>query len=191
VEEILNRVMYNKELIFSKSKWADLLKFYFILTYGKDKIPVLSKEVLYINRYYWLKLFYHHYSVEFGKDAGIEQEIGLLLEEISNNLENFDWNILEKISHDIKNTEQETFRLDKKNILLNWSDLTSILDALQTASGQTYGKKKLKELTDKLDDNQTIEIDKNGIKIEIKNKLELQNLINTYDSNIQLSQILK
>ncbi|MCW3072393.1 MAG: hypothetical protein JWO44_2283 [Bacteroidetes bacterium] len=103
VNDILESCSYNKDLIFSKYKYAEALKYYLILTYGKGKIPAVSKEILYTNRYYWLKLFYHYYSRECGKDAGIEQQIGTLIEEMANTFDDYDWNELEHISNAISN----------------------------------------------------------------------------------------
>ncbi|WP_278638216.1 hypothetical protein [Capnocytophaga sputigena] len=69
---------------------------YLFLTYiGNDKMNVAE---LYVNRFYWFKKFYYDYSKTEGNDAGIEQQITILLEEMANDLPNdFDWSIIEEI----------------------------------------------------------------------------------------------
>jgi hypothetical protein len=103
IDEILNDIPYKKELIFSNSKWAEYLKFYLILTYGKEKIPFIPDDILYTSRYYWIKLFYHYYALEFGLDAGVEQQISELIVEMCDHLEDYNWDILENISNEIAN----------------------------------------------------------------------------------------
>lgn len=102
VDEILNEASYRKDLIKLNFKWSEYLKFYLILTYGNNKIQQLPNEVLYTSRYYWLKMFYHYYTLCFGTEAGIEQQIGKLIEEMCNNLKDYDWSILEEISNKIE-----------------------------------------------------------------------------------------
>lgn len=70
-----------------------------------------------------------------------------------------------------------------------WPEIKKTLDALQTASGQTYGKSKLKELLKNLDEIKKITIQKEGSDISIENRQQFQDLINTYDSNIKISEI--
>lgn len=100
--KILEKAPYRKDMIFSEDPFSIFLKFYVILTYGKDMTPGLPSEVWYTSRYYYLKLYYHYYSKKFGNDAGIEQQIGKLIEEMSNDLQSFDWKILEQISKEIE-----------------------------------------------------------------------------------------
>jgi len=101
IDEIFNNNSFRKELILSNFKCSECLRFYLILTCGKEKIPVLTNDILYTSRYYWLNLFYHYYVREFGEDAGIEQQIGSLIEEMANILPDYDWNLLETLSEDI------------------------------------------------------------------------------------------
>lgn len=98
VNKTLSSVSYREDLLQLDYTWTKYLKYYLILTYGEKNIPPLTKEILLINRYYLVKRFYHHYILNFGEDAGIEQQIGNIIEEMVNELHDFDWNILEEIS---------------------------------------------------------------------------------------------
>jgi len=86
----------------------------------------------------------------------------------------------------LNNLEQTV--VEKEEI--NWTQLTSMLDALQTASGQTYGKNKLRELVTKLNQEKKIIIEKEGSLITISSKDDLQKVINSYDPNIIISEIV-
>lgn len=101
IESIIDEASIRKELM--NFEWSKYLKFYLVLTYGAEKIPFIPLDVLYTSRYYWLKIFYHYYSFNFGEDSGFEQQIGKLVEEMSNTLNDYDWSLLEKISKEIEN----------------------------------------------------------------------------------------
>lgn len=73
---------------------------------------------------------------------------------------------------------------------MKWQEIKNIVDALQIASGQTYGKKKLKALLQELNDNKTIVVQKECSELVINSKEELQTLINSYDQNIRISDIV-
>lgn len=65
----------------------------------EEIVSEFSVTDLYISRYYWLKKYYNFYKKSFGDDAGMEQQIGKLIEEMCNKFEpQFDWNIIEKVS---------------------------------------------------------------------------------------------
>ncbi|MCO7224372.1 hypothetical protein [Pleionea sp. CnH1-48] len=72
---------------------------------------------------------------------------------------------------------------------LKWSELTSILDALQTASGQSHGIKSLKTLIAKME-REPLLVDKGGEHISTSSIDELQQLINIYDKNLRLKDML-
>lgn len=101
IDSIIEEAHIRKELL--NLDYSKFLKYYLILTYGIDKISSVPLDVLHTSRYYWLKLFYRFYSFNFGEDSGIEQQIGMLVEEMSNTLKNYDWSSLEKISKEIEN----------------------------------------------------------------------------------------
>lgn len=94
--EIIDKYSYNENMIFSSYQWSKDLQMYLFLTYiGNDKMNVVE---LYVNRFYWFKKFYYDYSKTESNDAGIEQQITILLEEMANDLPNdFDWSIIEEI----------------------------------------------------------------------------------------------
>jgi len=83
-----------------------------------------------------------------------------------------------------------TSKKTEENINVEWSNIKKTLDSLQTASGQTYGKNKLRELTTKLNQEKKLIIEKDGSLLTISSKEELQKLINSYDPNIILSEIV-
>lgn len=91
----------SKELYQPGNEWSSDLVRYLILTYGRERIPELSPEALFTSRYYYLKKFYHSYKTIHGEDAGMIQQIGGLVEEMSNALTNYDWAILAKISKEL------------------------------------------------------------------------------------------
>lgn len=105
ITEIINNNFYNRELVFSNNNWSDYLKIFLVLTHKPEIIESKKFDAfsLLINRYFWLKKFYYHYSLTQGKDDGIEQQIFQLIEEISNHDENFDWLIIQQIDSDIEN----------------------------------------------------------------------------------------
>jgi hypothetical protein len=105
LNQIVNNFNYNEELVFNYNEWSEYLRNYLILTHlSGDSVNI---EDLYISRYYWFKKFYYHYSIINGKDMGMEQQISKILEEISNKIENFDWNELIYIDHMIEKNSNE------------------------------------------------------------------------------------
>ena len=74
--------------------------------------------------------------------------------------------------------------------IMKWQEIKNIVDALQIASGQTYGKKKLKALLQELIDNKTIVVQKECGEVIINSKEELQDLIDSYDQNIKIIDIV-
>lgn len=104
-KKVLNKLVieigYSKELVFSHQEYSKFLQNYIILTYLPEK--GIGIEEIYVSRYYWLKKFYHYYSIVNGKDMGIEQQINIILEEISNDIKNFDWNKILDINQFLKN----------------------------------------------------------------------------------------
>lgn len=104
INEIVLANSYNKELVFSSYEWSDYLKNYLVLTHMPSIIKSIQLDSLslFMNRYYWLKKFYHNYSLTQGIDVGVEQQIVQLIEAISNQFKDFDWAELEKIDTDIE-----------------------------------------------------------------------------------------
>jgi len=95
VYELVNNFGFNKELSFSNNEYSKYLQNYIIVTsFLTDNMDL---ENIYVNRYYWLRKFYHFYTLTNKKDIGIEQQISKILEEISSNVKNFDWNIILEI----------------------------------------------------------------------------------------------
>ena len=76
------------------------------------------------------------------------------------------------------------------NDAFSWADFIGILDALQIASRQGYGKKKLTEILEKLTQNTPVSIEKYGSIIVISSKEDLQKVVNSYDSNINVSDYI-
>lgn len=107
IKDLLDKHLIRQDLIDSKFKWSGYLKKYLYLTYAKNAIDEIPVETVYISRYFWFDLFYHYYKKDCGIDAGIEQQIGLLIEDMCNNIKysNFDWNILEQIHNKILNED--------------------------------------------------------------------------------------
>jgi len=85
---------------------------------------------------------------------------------------------------DQKGNEQATA---KKEVF--WNDLKKALDSLQVPSGFGYGKQKLGEIRNYVQE-QGIVIIRDKENIMINSIEELQNVINTYDSNIIIKDIL-
>ena len=72
--------------------------------------------------------------------------------------------------------------------MINWLDLRSILDKIQVASLNATGERELKQLMENLKERPVIIIKENK-SIKINSNKELQDLIDTYDPNIQLSEL--
>lgn len=74
---------------------------------------------------------------------------------------------------------------------IDWANIKDALDALQIASGQTYGITKLKEILVSLEKEKVLVVEKeNDASITLKSQHDLQLLINSYDSQIVISEIL-
>jgi hypothetical protein len=105
IDSIVRLGSYSKELVYSSHSWSRSLRNYLILTHAPENITVekeITDESLLLNRYYWLKKFYHEYSKSLGIDVGIEQQIVSILETIGNNFANFDWNKIQEIDETIE-----------------------------------------------------------------------------------------
>jgi hypothetical protein len=62
----------------------------------------IGESQLLFNRYYWLKTFYYSYSRNNGTDAGIEQQISMLVEKIGDSVKDFNWIELQRIDESIE-----------------------------------------------------------------------------------------
>lgn len=104
VSKIVNNHSYSEELLFNGDEWSNYFKIYLLLTHEPNVIEKtkLKPIDLLINRYYWFKKFYQSYSLTKGTDAGIEQQIFEIVEEIGNH-DNFDWLIIQSIDNEIEN----------------------------------------------------------------------------------------
>jgi hypothetical protein len=104
LERIVANGSYSKELVFSSKIWSIALQNYLILTHRPDLISNIQRGELHLlfNRYYWFKMFYYLYSRDNGKDAGIEQQISMLVETIGNKVKDFNWSELQRIDKNIE-----------------------------------------------------------------------------------------
>lgn len=105
IDEILKLDTYGKDLVLSPEKWSIFLRNYLMLTHKSNKVAdgSLSEIETLINRYNMFSKFYHVYSQNVGFDAGIEQQIQLIIEEIGSKVNNFDWNIIKMIDDNLSN----------------------------------------------------------------------------------------
>lgn len=74
------------------------------------------------------------------------------------------------------------------NMKIQWEELREILDKLQIASVHETGKRELQDLLKKLEVKE-IKILKNRESVTIKNQQDLQELIDTYDSALKISEL--
>ena len=104
IDEIVKLGSYSQELVYNSNNWSSSLKNYLVLTHKPTAIKNsrLNELGVLVNRYYWLKKFYHEYSHSYGIDVGIEQQISLLIEVIGNKFQDFDWNVIQKIDQGIE-----------------------------------------------------------------------------------------
>jgi hypothetical protein len=104
IEEIVTSGSYSKELVDSSKPWSIALQNYLILTHKPTLIRniQIGESQLLVNRYYWFKKFYYLYSRDNGKDAGIEQQISMLIETIGNRVKDFNWHELQRIDQAIE-----------------------------------------------------------------------------------------
>jgi hypothetical protein len=98
---ILKDGNYNHNLLFSEKLYSNWFRNYLIWRNLSAPLNQFSFEERYLNMYFWLKGFYKLFQKENGFDAGIEQQISLLIEEISNNIPDFDWKKLESLDQEI------------------------------------------------------------------------------------------
>lgn len=104
LDPIVKKHNINVALLNTGKSYSSYLRNYLIYRYLPKYIPE-NKEVLFVNMYYWLNIFYRDYRFENGPDAGIEQQISGLIEEIANYNPDFNWQLLEKIKNTIDNGE--------------------------------------------------------------------------------------
>jgi hypothetical protein len=107
IKNLIDKHLIRQDLIDAKFKWSKYLKNYLYLTYAKNATDEIPTQILYINRYFWFDLFYYYYKKDYGVDAGIEQQMGQLIEDMCNNIKetDFDWNIFERIHNKILNED--------------------------------------------------------------------------------------
>lgn len=105
MDEILKLKTYGKDLVSSPEKWSLYLRNYLVLTHQPSKVEGgrLSEMEILINRYSMFSKFYFGYSQNIGFDAGIEQQIQLIIEEIDSKVNDFDWNIIKEIDDNLDN----------------------------------------------------------------------------------------
>lgn len=70
----------------------------------------------------------------------------------------------------------------------NWVSLKEGLDALQIASGQTFGKKRLRDIIAQLENGKVMIAKPGGPVVTLNSQEDLQSLINTYDPSIKISE---
>ncbi|WP_299108783.1 hypothetical protein [uncultured Tenacibaculum sp.] len=78
---------------------------------------------------------------------------------------------------------------NNKKEIIYWSEFIKILDSLQVASGYSYGLRQIKLIKEKIEKNDFIII-KDKKKYFVENMVDLQILIDEYDSSIQLDQLV-
>ena len=107
IEDIVASGSYSRELVYSSNPWSTALQNYLILTHKPSLIKniQIDESQLLFNRYYWFKKFYHLYSRYNGIDAGIEQQISLLIESIGNKVKDFNWSELQRIDGTIESQD--------------------------------------------------------------------------------------
>lgn len=98
----IKKIVADSTIVIDESEEEEIyfksLIYYIIVTYSRELEKIIDKNILYINRYYWFRKFYYEYYKVKGFDAGIEQQIGMLLEDMANNIsDTFDWSIIEEI----------------------------------------------------------------------------------------------
>ncbi|MBY0148932.1 hypothetical protein [Neobacillus niacini] len=82
---------------------SKILKHYWFLQQCERDIQAhfsfTYKEILY-SQYYWFVQFKHHYFLKIGYDGGLDEQLGLLIEKICNEVgEAVDWQFLEDIDN--------------------------------------------------------------------------------------------
>jgi len=81
--------------LFHDEACGPALRVYLALSDGQIGEDLAPDDLLY-NRYYWLNRYAVAYEAKFGYDAGNEQQITMLLEEIDFDV---DWNVLEELQN--------------------------------------------------------------------------------------------
>lgn len=103
IESAARSGMFNIQLLNTAAPYSEWLRNYLIWRIFPELFIDFSPTDRYLNIYYWFKGFYELYKLQNGIDAGIEQQIVILLEEISNNVVDFDWNIFIELDQKIEN----------------------------------------------------------------------------------------
>ncbi len=90
-------MLWNEELL-NDQFYGSALKFYILLSYS----PVFCSEDpvrIFYNRYYWFLTFVEKYKLKNGDNAGLEQQVFKLLEEVDRIDSNIDWDIIEQLNN--------------------------------------------------------------------------------------------
>ncbi|MFJ5759231.1 hypothetical protein ACIQAA_08800 [Neobacillus sp. NPDC093182] len=104
--EILNPVLDETTLIHIDDEGLSKLlrQYWFLQQCAQDiveKFP-FSYEVVLYSQYYWFVNFKNQYFLQFGYDGDMDQQKFLLIEKISNELdEDVDWDLIEDIEEQI------------------------------------------------------------------------------------------
>ncbi len=100
---ILKVYQYDFDLINVNQSYSGALKKYLLLTHREVFTDVTgflseySEGDVAVNQYLWFKLFSQLYFGKNGYDAGINQILIQLLEQIGNTNPNFNWNLIQEI----------------------------------------------------------------------------------------------
>lgn len=119
------------------------------------------------------------------------KEVLKMLQDYKNALDFFENNSIRASPESILNYDNEVVINDRsmQKTEIEWNQIKSTLDKLQLASLYETGKKELIDIVNKLNEG-VIHVKKGNSTTNISNRQELQEMINTYDSTIQLSQII-
>lgn len=102
LKDHINKDNIYTEHLFDGEGYSICLRNYLLWNYFGFSITD-NLETFYLNKYYWFLKFYFKYKLIKGEDAGIEQQISQLIEEIFNKIPNMDWKHLENINIEIEN----------------------------------------------------------------------------------------
>jgi hypothetical protein len=100
---VLKEYQYDFDLMHVDQSYSGALKKYLFLTHHEiftdftGFLSEYSEGDIAVSRYLWFKLFCQLYFAKNGYDAGIDQILIQLLEQIGNTNPNFDWNLILEI----------------------------------------------------------------------------------------------
>lgn len=98
IEKVLSEAGYVYKEKYPDSQLNHLYNYwYFLQEYETELAAAKTLEVVIYSKLYWFSRLADRFYEVYGFDAGIEQQQGLILEEMDWKIDHIDWNLVESL----------------------------------------------------------------------------------------------